>query len=449
MENNKLSDDNAGIKASSWALMPMLVFILTFLGFTIAIYNVSFLNEAFGSIPVVPSLVIALAVALLQNKKRSFIDKLSTIGTGIGNSSIIYMIIIFIFAGAFAGAVGRSSASSVAYFMLNIIPSQFSVLVIFIVSCLVSLAMGTSVGSITLMMPIAIHLSAVSGQSLPLCAACVLGGSMFGDNLSMISDTSIASCMGLECKPKEKFLENLHVAIPAAIITIGLIIVLTINAGNGIQIKESYNIIEFIPYILVLIMSICGVNVLIVLSVGIISGLVIDFTISGMDFLSIFNSMKAGVAGMYEIIVITVLVAAISALIQRNGGFLAVLNFIKKHCKTSKIAQLSAGIVTALIDVITANNTVAIVVAAPLAKEIANTYIISKRRMASTLDTFSCVAQGLLPYGAQMMILIMLCNEGGFDINAFDVIPMCFYQFILFAIVVVYIMLNINKKKTI
>lgn len=445
-DKSETSSKETKIKANAWALLPMLVFIVIYVTLFVAVSNIPILSMYFSSAPIVPSFVVALIVALLQTRKYKFQDKLGIVGKGIGNSSIIYMIIIFIMAGLFAGTVGRSSASSVAYFMLNFVPPQFAVIIIFIVSCLVSLAMGTSVGAITLITPIAISIANASDQNLALCVSCAICGSMFGDNLSMISDTTIAACTGLGCEMRDKFLENSKIVFPAAILTIALIVVFSIGAGNGQQINEEYNLIEFIPYVLVLILSLCGLNVCLVLGIGIASGICIMLVFSGCDISSLIESMAAGISGMYEIIVITILVASISELIKVNGGFEFILEFIKKHCKTKKVAQFSAGIMVGLIDTITANNTVAIVVSVPIAKEICRYYHVRRRRMASVLDTFSCVVQGILPYGAQMMVAVMLCNEAGCPINAIEIIPWCWYQFILCAIVIFFIVTGLSDK---
>ena len=434
-------------KGNAWALLPMLVLVVIYVGFTILIKTVPVLEQNYDSVPIVLVFSITLIFTLFQNRKNSIDKKFGIIGKGIGNTSIIYMIVIFLAAGIFAGTVGRSSASSVAYFFLDVFPAEWSVLIIFIVSCLVSLAMGTSVGAITLITPIAVSVASASGQDLPICVASVICGSMFGDNLSMISDTSIAACTGMGCAPKEKFLENFKIVLPAAIITIVLISCLTLGSSNGTKIIDSYNMIEFIPYILVLILSVLGINVLIVLGIGVLSGIVLVLYCTDFDVISLFNNMAQGASSMSELIVITLIVAGMAALIRANGGFEYVLYLIERFCKTKKMAQFSTGLMTSLINFITANNTVAIVVATPIAKEVCASYHIRRRRMASIVDTFSCFVQGLLPYGAQMMMALLLCQESGYSINAFDVIPVCFYQYILFAVVLFFIFTGLSDKK--
>lgn len=442
---NKKTDQNEP-EANAWALLPVLVFILVFAVLSIIVFCYPDAQEIFNKVPIAPAFVISLIFAMQQNKKISFTDKLSVIGRGIGNSSIIYMILIFILAGLFAGTVGRSSASSIAYFMLNFIPSQYCVLVLFLVSCIISLSMGTSVGSITLMIPIAVSVSNASGQNLPVCAACVISGSMFGDNLSMISDTCIAACAGIGCKPKEKFCENIKMVVPAAIITIVFILVFTTNSGNELQFNESYQLLDFIPYILVFILGMFSINVCVVLALGIISGIGIMFLVYKVSISELINNMSCGITSMYEIIFITIIVAAITQIIKENGGFVFLLNVFNKVCKTKKGVQLSTGLMVGFVNMITANNTVAIVVSAPIAKEISKKYHIQRRLMASITDTFSCIVQGLLPYGAQMLIAIGLCNDAGQSINAFDIIPACWYQYILLIVVLFFIITGLSDK---
>lgn len=262
-------------KANPAALLPILVFLVLYLGLGLIFEYVLKIPMGFYSIPIVVIFLIALLVACCQNRALSFDEKLTLMGRGVGDKNIITMLLIFLAAGMFVGVVGRSSAESVAYFMLSIIPSKFAVAVLFVVSCFVSTAMGTSVGTITLIVPIAIPIAAASGYSLPLCVASVMGGAMFGDNLSFISDTTIAACNGQGCAMKDKFRENFHIAFPAALASLALILVLTLHADVIPAEIPPYNLIQIIPYVLVLIGGIIGINVFIVLLIGIVSGAVI------------------------------------------------------------------------------------------------------------------------------------------------------------------------------
>ena len=251
-------------KANPAALLPILEFLLLYLGLGLIFEYVLKIPMGFYSIPIVVIFLVALLVACCQNRALSFDDKLTLMGQGIGDKNIVTMLLIFLAAGIFVGVVGRSSAESVAYFMLSIIPSRFAVAVLFVVSCFVSTAMGTSVGTITLITPIAIPIAAASGYSLPLCIGSVMGGAMFGDNLSFISDTTIAACNGQGCAMKDKFRENFHIALPAALATLVLILVLTLNADVVPAEIPGYHLIQIIPYVLVLVGGIIGINVFVV-----------------------------------------------------------------------------------------------------------------------------------------------------------------------------------------
>ena len=262
-------------KANPAALLPILEFLLLYLGLGLIFEYVLKIPMGFYSIPIVVIFLVALLAACCQNRALSFDDKLTLMGQGIGDKNIVTMLLIFLAAGIFVGVVGRSSAESVAYFMLSIIPSRFAVAVLFVVSCFVSTAMGTSVGTITLITPIAIPIAAASGYSLPLCIGSVMGGAMFGDNLSFISDTTIAACNGQGCAMKDKFRENFHIALPAALATLVLILVLTLNADVVPAEIPGYHLIQIIPYVLVLVGGIIGINVFVVLLIGIVSGAVI------------------------------------------------------------------------------------------------------------------------------------------------------------------------------
>ena len=250
-------------------------------------------------------------------------------GQGVGDKNIITMLLIFLTAGAFVGVVGRSSAQSVAYFMLSVIPARFALAVLFLVACFVSTAMGTSVGTITLLTPIAVEVAQASNFGAALCVGTVVGGAMFGDNLSFISNTTIAACNGQGCAMKDKFRGNFWIAMPAALVTLILVLVLTANNAPA-QITESYNLLQILPYVLVLIGGIAGFNVFLVLLAGIASGAVIMLATGQTAFTDLLASMGTGAAGMFETSMVAVLVAAMCALIRVYGGFDALLYGIRK-----------------------------------------------------------------------------------------------------------------------
>ena len=418
-------------KGNVKALLPIGVFLVLYLGLGIFFEYVLKIPMGFYNIPIVVAFLVALFVACLQNRKLNLDKKLEIMGQGVGDKNIFTMILIFLEAGIFVGVVGRGSAESVAYFMLSIIPSQFAVMVLFAVSCFVSLAMGTSVGTITLITPIAVAVSKASGFDMSLCVATVIGGSMFGDNLSFISDTTIAACNGQGCKMKDKFRENFFIALPAAIISLIVIMVLSLKTEIDGAVLKEYNLVQIIPYILVLIGGIFGVNVFVVLLIGIISGSVIMLLTGSTHFTELLSNMGAGASGMFETIIVTVLVSAICALIREYGGFDALLAGIKKIFKGKKAGQVGMGVLVGVLDIATAINTVAIVMANPIAGEIAKDYGISPKKAASILDTFSCVVQAILPYGAQMLVAISAVSALGVNISALQIIPKLFYPYLL------------------
>lgn len=418
-------------KGSVWALFPIGLFVVLYLGMGIVFEYVLKIPMGFYKIPIVVIFLVALLAACLQNRELSFDKKLSLMGQGVGDKNIITMLLIFLLAGIFVGVVGRNSAESVAYFVLSVFPPRLAVCVLFVVSCFVSTAMGTSVGTITLITPIAAAISVTSGFSLPLCVGTVMGGAMFGDNLSFISDTTIAACNGQGCAMKEKFRTNLAIVLPAAIATLVLILLLSLRADVQPPVIKDYALVEIIPYVLVLIGGIIGINVFVTLGIGILAGCIVMPLTGAMDFSTLLESMGEGASGMFETSMVAILVAALCALIREAGGFRALLNGIRRVFRGKKGGQLGIGLLVGLMDISTANNTVAIVMANPIAAEMAEEYGISKRKTASLLDTFSCIFQGILPYGAQMLVALSAVATMGLELSAFRVIAHLFYPMML------------------
>ena len=434
-------------KGNVAALLPIGVFLVLYLGLGVVFEYVMGIPMGFYNIPIVVIFLVALLVACVQNRKLPFDEKLSIMGRGIGDKTIVTMILIFMAAGIFVGTVGRDSAESVAYLLLSVVPSQFAVAVLFVVSCFVSLSMGTSVGTITLITPIAVAVSAASGFSLPLCVASVMGGAMFGDNLSFISDTTIAACQGQGCQMKDKFRENFKIALPAALVSLVIILALSFGADLNGSVTHEYDLVQLIPYLIVLVGGIVGINVFVVLLLGIVSGSLIMVATGATVPTDLLANMGSGAAGMFETTMVAVLVSAICALIREHGGFVALLNGIKSLFKSRKGGQLGMGLLVGAMDIATANNTVAIVMAIPIAKEMGETYGISSRKTASILDTFSCVFQGIIPYGAQMLVAISAATELGYAVSAFQIIPFLFYPFLLLASSLVFIFLVPEKRQ--
>ena len=417
--------------ARAIALLPIGVFLVLYLGLGIVFEYVLKIKMGFYNIPIVVAFLAAILVACLQNRALSFDEKLEVMAKGVGDKNIMTMILIFLAAGVFVGVVGRSSAESVAYFMLAHIPARFAVAVLFVVSCFVSTAMGTSCGTITLIVPIAVAVARTSGFSLPLCIGSVMGGAMFGDNLSFISDTTIAACNTQGCEMKDKFRTNFRIALPAALVTLALIIVFSLKSDIGAVEISEYHLLQTVPYLLVLVGGVAGVNVFLVLLTGIFSGAIIMLATGAVHPTELLGNMGSGASGMFETSMVAILVASICALIKEYGGFAALLYWIKKVFKGRRGGLLGMGLLVGLMDIATANNTVAIVMANPIAKEMAKDYDISSRKAASILDTFSCIFQGIIPYGAQMLVAISAAASLGETVSAFEILPMLFYPYML------------------
>ena len=417
-------------KENPIALLPIGVFLVLYLGLGLTFEYVLKIPMGFYNIPIVIAFLVAILVACLQNRGLSFDEKLSVMASGVGDKNIITMLLIFLAAGTFVGVVGRSSAQSVAYFMLGLIPPQFAVAVLFVVTCFVSTAMGTSVGTITLLTPIAVEVAAAADFDLALCVGTIVGGAMFGDNLSFISDTTIAACNGQGCAMKDKFRGNFFIALPAALGTLVLILVLTLG-HQAPPLTRGYDLILIVPYLLVLLGGAAGINVFVVLLVGILSGSFIMLATGQTAAADLLANMGSGAAGMFETSMVAVLVAAMCALIRDYGGFAALLGFIRRFFKGKKGGQLGMGLLVGAMDIATANNTVAIVMANPIAKEMSEEYGIPSKRAACLLDTFSCIFQGIIPYGAQMLVAISAAAELGYALSAFQIMGRLFYPYLL------------------
>lgn len=428
------------------ALLPILVFLVLYLGMGLVFEYALKIPMGFYQIPIVVVFLVALLVAFLQNRKLKFDDKLEIVSRSVGDKDIITMILIFLTAGIFVGVTGRDSAEAVAYFLLSVTPAWAAVAVLFVAACFVSVAMGTSVGTITLITPIAVAVANVSGFSMPLCIGSVMGGAMFGDNLSFISDTTIAACNSQGCAMGDKFRANFKIALPAAIVTLSIITVLSFGAGVE-QIKiPDYNLLLLIPYVLVLIGGICGINVFIVLLIGIFSGALMTLVTGTMEPLALLGSMGSGASGMFETIMVTVLVSAMCGLIREFGGFEALLGLIRKVFRGRIGGRLGVGLLVGAMDIATANNTVAIVMAGPIAREISEEYGITPKESASLLDTFSCIFQGVIPYGAQMLVAVSTAMSLGSTVSAFEIIPFLFYPGLLLISSLIFIIFSAGKK---
>ena len=407
-------------KRNPWALLPIGVFLLIFIGAGI-------LFRDFYSMPAIVGFLIALVVAFVQNRKVGFQEKVAIISKGIGDENIVTMCLIFLAAGAFSGAVrAAGGVESTVNLGLSIIPPSVAVVGLFIIGCFISVSMGTSVGTITAMAPIGVGIAEKTGIGLPICMGAIVCGAMFGDNLSMISDTTIAAVRTQGCEMKDKFRENFLIVLPAAIIT-GILFFL-ITRGNMASIEGGldYQLVRVLPYLVVLAGALIGINVFLVLIAGTVLSLIVGIGTGAFQISEMFQKMGEGVTSMYDITVISIIVAAIVALVKEYGGIEYILNVIKKRISGSKGGEFGISLLVLLVDCCTANNTVAIVMAGPIAKEISEEFHVSPKRSASLLDIFGSVGQGLIPYGAQL-----LAAAGLAGITPVAIMPYLYYPILM------------------
>ena len=417
------------------ALLPIIVFLIVYLGS--GIYY-EYINPPEGGMgfyvmSVVVAFMVALAVAFVQNPKMSFDEKISACAKGIGDDNITIMLFIFLLAGAFSGVAKASGgAESTANMLLNVIPAGFAIPGLFIIACIISMAMGTSVGTITVLVPIAVSVAQSADLNLAMCVATVVGGAMFGDNLSFISDTTIAATKTQGIEMKEKFKANFRIALPAAIATLILLVILCLRSSGAEIGHFDFSFLQALPYFAVLIAALCGINVFVVLGCGAILSMIMGLITGSLTVSTALSAMGEGTSGMFETMIVAILVAAIGALMKEFGGFEFILSLIRRGFKSRRGGELGIGILVSIMDIATANNTIAIVMAGPLAKDVSEEFNVPPARTASILDIFSCIWQGIIPYGAQLLIAAGLAGIGSITI-----VPFLFYQgFLLIAVLV-------------
>ena len=359
------------------ALLPIIVFLVLFLG-------VGGITGDFNNIPAIAAFLVALSVAFLQNRNVGFNDKMKLAAKGVGDENVIIMCLVFLAAGAFSGAVTAAGGrDSTVNFCLSILPPGVAVMGLMLIGCFISLSMGTSMGTISALAPIAVGISEKTGFPMVLCMGAVVSGAMFGDNLSMISDTTIAATRTQGCEMKDKFRENFKIVLPAAIVALVLYGVMTMGRDVVLEESYAYNIFQILPYLVVLIGALAGVNVFIILIGGTILSLIVGVATGTIALPELFVGMGSGINGMYDITVISIVVACIVALVKNNGGIDYLLSFIRRKIKGETGGEFGIAVLTLLVDMATANNTIAIVMAGPIAKEISDEYGISAKRTAS------------------------------------------------------------------
>lgn len=461
MENNDLKP-----KANGAALLPFLVFVIFYLAIGIILnkmgYQMAFYQVA-APVCILPAIILAFLMF-----KGTIDDKFNSFVKGCGDENIIIMCLIYILAGAFA-TVSKSSGGvdSVVNFTLSLIPVQFVTAGIFLISCFISLSTGTSVGTISALGYIAVGVAQKGNLPLALVLGALVGGAMFGDNLSVISDTTIAATRTQNVEMRDKFKMNFKIALPAAIITFVILLIVGKPTGPVDLGELPYNFILIIPYLFVLIAALSGMNVFVVLTSGIIlagvigamTGGFIDYGVaageiaaedaaSASSLLIFAQKIFAGFSGMFEIFLLSMLTGGLSYMVTEAGGIEWIVQKISGFAKDVKSAELSVAIMTLLTNAATANNTVAIIISGPVAKKISTDFKVDPRRTASILDTFSCVMQGFIPYGAQVLIAASFTNDLGADaIAPMQILPYFWYQFLLCAFAIVSIFIRYSDAK--
>ena len=403
-------------KGRAIALLPIGVFLIIFLGAGIVFKD-------FYAMPAIVAFLIALFVAFLQNKELSFNKKIEVIAKGVGEENIITMSLIFLCAGGFSGAVtAAGGVDSTVNLGLSLIPAHFAVAGLFLIGCFISVSMGTSMGTIAALAPIAVGISEKTGFALSICIGAVVCGAMFGDNLSMISDTTIAAVKTQGCEMKDKFKANFFIILPAAIITVLIFWFATRNMNFQLEENLSYSLWEVLPYMVVLLGALIGINVFVVLISGIVISLIVGVSMGHIALSEMFQVVGNGVTSMYDITVISIIVACIVSLVKEHGGIQFILNLIKSKINGRRGAEFGIALLAFFVDACTANNTVAIVMTGPIAKEISEEFDVDPRRSASLLDMFTSVGQGIIPYGAQLLSAATLTG-----LTPLQIIPNLYY----------------------
>ena len=422
-------------KGNILALTPLLVFILVYL-------VSSFIAKDFYAVSVIVPFLAASLTALLMNRKEKIDKKIEVFCYGAGNSKIILMIFIFILAGAFAQvAKDMGAVDSTVNLGLSLLPSNLLIPGIFIISCFIALSIGTSMGTIVALVPIAVGLANKINIEVALAVGAIVSGAMFGDNLSIISDTTIAATKTQGCEMKDKFKMNFKIVLPAAILTTIIFMFLTKDANVGSLEYIKFDLIKIIPYILVILTALMGVNVLIVLLFGIIASGLIGFIYGSFDIIGFFNSISSGITGMSELIIISLLISGTIEIIKYNGGIDYILSKGIKRFKTGKGAEYGIATLVSLVDICTANNTVSIVTVGPIAKNISEEFDLEPKRVAGILDMFSCVFQGIIPYGAQLISAAGLAL-----LSPFEIMKFLFYPYLMGISAIIAIEIYWRKK---
>lgn len=416
MQYSKFEKKTLSHTPNAWALLPLAVFLLSYL-------VVSILAGDFYKMPITVAFVISSIVAIAISKGGKLNNRIEQFCRGAANSNIMLMVLIFILAGAFAQtAKAMGAVDATVNLAMSILPGNLLAAGIFIAACFISISVGTSVGTIVALAPVAVGIAGKTGMPDALMLGVVVSGAMFGDNLSFISDTTIVATRTQGCKMSDKFKVNIRIALPIAIIT-GLIYIFM-----GSEVREAYipSSIEWgkvVPYLVVLITAICGMHVMLVLFIGIILSGIVGLITGSFDVWGWNAAMGSGITNMGELIIVTLLAGGMLEMIRYNGGIDWIIQKLTSHIHSSKGAEISIAGLVGFANLCTANNTIALIMAGPIAKDIADKFNVDPRRSASTLDIFSCFVQGIIPYGAQLLMASGLGNTSPIEIMQYLYYP--------------------------
>lgn len=405
------------------ALLPLIFFVAAY-------FSVSLYFNDFYKVPVLVVFLLSLIIAFIQYPKVKFDTKLYHFSKGAGDENILLMILIFLLAGAF-GQVSEDmgAISSTIHLALEYLSPRMIVAGLFLIACFISTSLGTSVGTIAALSPIALGLNENIPGSLPLTLSAVVGGAMFGDNLSFISDTTIAATRTQGVGMKEKFKTNFKIVFPAAVITFFIYFFTTSYRGPMSVDGQvlNYDLLKILPYIVVFVIALMGVNVIWTLITGILLSLFIGYYYHSFSVLESIQSVNTGLSGMFELSIICLVIGGVVGIIRSNGGIDFLLYQVIKRIKTPRQAELGISFLTGIVNLCIANNTLAIIIVGPIAKEIASKHNVNPSRTASLMDTVSCFVQGLIPYGAQILTALTLSS---FLVSPMEIIIHLYYPFL-------------------
>lgn len=425
-------------KGSLTALLPLVVFLSVYVGLSLKAGDMY-------AVSVIIPFSFAAFTAILMNRNENLSDKIEVFCKGAGDSNVILMILIFILAGAFAQvAKDMGAVDSTVNLGLSILPSNLLISGLFIIACFIALSVGTSMGTIVALVPIAVGIADKTGVVVALAVGAVVSGAMFGDNLSIISDTTIAATRTQGCEMKDKFKMNFKIVLPAAIITAVLLAFLTKSATVTQVETLEYSLIKILPYIIVIASSLLGLNVILVLLGGTIIASSIGLYFGSFDIITLSQSIASGIMGMGELIIISLLISGTISLIKHNGGIDYILSKGLRGFKNKRNAELGIAILVSLVDICTANNTIAIVTVGPIAKNISDEVGLEPKRVAGIMDMFSCTFQGIIPYGAQL-----ISAAGLAAISPFSIMKYLFYPYLMGICAVVSILWYYRKAERI